>query len=102
MTLPVFEHGFTPIDAVLIDQVVQGINERHENFKLDLVNFDKRGQPYATFTVLHKDYIEEALEEVTASYETKLEVLEGQKEQLMEVITLLTNRPQIGELILGR
>ncbi len=85
----VFEHGFTPIDATIMGHVVQETNARHDKFKLDLINFDKRGQPHATFTVQHKEQIEEALKEVTAGYETQLQILEGQKDQLMQVVAML-------------
>lgn len=84
-----FEHGFTPIDAVVMDRVVQVINEQHPEFELKLDSFHSRGQAHAVFTVLHKDNVEEVRKAVTSEYETRLKVLEGQKEQLMQVIAML-------------
>lgn len=97
-----FEHGFTPIDAVVMDQVVQGINERHPEFSLRLKNFEATGTPHATLTVLHKDHIESAKTQVTTDYEARLAALEGKQEQLMQIVSTLVNQPQyIGELIMG-
>ena len=90
-----FENGFTPLDAVIMDKVVQAINEQHPEFELKLDSFHSRGQPHATFTVLHKEVADEALQQIASEYDTKIKVLEGQKEQLMEVISNLSNRPQV-------
>jgi uncharacterized protein YjbI with pentapeptide repeats len=79
----VFEHGLTPLDPLIMDQVVQAIHERRPDIELRLDSFHSRGQAHAVFTVLHKDDIEEALRAVTAGYETRLKVLEGQRDQLM-------------------
>lgn len=84
-----FEQGFTPLDPLIMNQVIQTINERRPEIDLTLKNFEVTGTPHATFTVLHRDNVEEALKEVTADYETRLKVLEGQKEQLMQVIAML-------------
>jgi hypothetical protein len=84
-----FEQGFTPLDPLIMDQVVQAINENRPEIELKLDSFHSCGQPHAVFTVLHKDYAEDALQEITASYETKLKVLEGQKDQLMQVVAML-------------
>ncbi len=84
-----FERGFTPLDPLIMDQIVQAINEQHPEIELRLDSFHSRGQPHATFTVLHKDSIEEALKTITIGYETRLKVLEGQKEQLMQVVKML-------------
>jgi hypothetical protein len=56
---------------------------------LTLKNFEVTGTPHATFTVLHKDYTEDALKAVTADYERRLELLEGQKDELIQVIAML-------------
>lgn len=84
-----FEHGLTPLDPLIMDQVVQSINDRRPNIELRLDSFHSRGKAHAVFTVLHKDNIEEVLNEVTANYETRIKVLEGQKEQLMQVVKML-------------
>ena len=90
-----FENGFTPIDAVIMDKVVQAINEKHPHFELRLDSFHSRGQPHAKFTVLHKEVADQALQQIAAEYKTKMKVLEGQKDQLMEVISILSNRPSV-------
>lgn len=98
-SLPTFEyhfvHGFTPIDAMVMDQVVHAINERHPEFELKLDSLHSRGQPHAKFTILHKENTGPALEEITRYYETRIKVLEGQKDQLMEVVSMLSSRPQM-------
>jgi hypothetical protein len=94
-----FDQGFSPLDPLIMDRVVQAINERHPEFELKLTSFDSREQPHATFTVIHKDYAEEALKQVTTNYEAKIKVLEGKREQLMEVISMLINNPQIGHTL---
>jgi len=86
-----FEYGFTPIEAVVMDKVVQAINNRHPEFELRLDSFHSRGQPHAVFTVLHKEHAEDALGQITAGYETKIKVLEGQQETLKEVIGMLAS-----------
>jgi uncharacterized protein YjbI with pentapeptide repeats len=62
-----FEDGFTPIDAVIMDKVVQAINEKYPEYHLDIVSFDKRGTPYATITVADVKYLEQAKEEITTA-----------------------------------
>ena len=84
----VFEHGFTALDAVVMSRIVDTINAQHVEFKLDLVSFDKRGQPHATFTVLYKEYVEEVRKQVAAEYESQIKVLEGQRDLLMKVIDM--------------
>jgi hypothetical protein len=84
-----FEQGFTPLDPLIMDQVVQAINKRRPDIELKIATFDARGQAHVTFTVLHQDYTEDALKEVTAGYEMRLKILEGQNNQLMDVIKML-------------
>jgi uncharacterized protein YjbI with pentapeptide repeats len=90
-----FENGFTPIDAIVIDKVVQAINEKHPEFELKLDSFHSRGQPHAVFTILHKDYADEAIKQIRDDYEMKIKKLEGKQESLMEVISMYMNKPQI-------
>ncbi|GAK60465.1 pentapeptide repeat protein [Candidatus Vecturithrix granuli] len=85
----IFEHGFTPLDAVVMARVVEAINEQYPEFKLDLVNFDKRGDPHATFTVVHQKDVETAKAHVATAYERRILELEVQKSQLMDVIKML-------------
>jgi archaellum component FlaC len=85
----VFEHGFTPLDAVVMDRIVAGINAQHSEFNLVLKNFEVTGTPHATFTVLHREYVETAQIQVTTTYERRIIELEAQKDQLMQVIKML-------------
>jgi uncharacterized protein YjbI with pentapeptide repeats len=96
-----FEHGFTPIDAVVMDRVVQAINERHPEFELNLSTLDSRGQPHAVFTVVHKDHLKEAQHQVTTDFEQRLAALEGKQEQMMELFARIADNPKTIELILG-
>jgi uncharacterized protein YjbI with pentapeptide repeats len=95
----VFEQGLTPIDAFIMDRVVQAINERHPEFELKLDSFHSRGQPHAIFTVLHKEVAENALYQIKEAYEERFKVLEGKREQLLEVIQMLSSKPQNLQLI---
>ncbi len=96
-----FEQGFTPLDPLIMDRVVQAINEQHKEFKLDLVNFDKRGQPHATFTVCQMEFVEAAQQQVSTDYERRLAALEGKQEQMMELFAQLANSPKTLELTMG-
>lgn len=89
-----FEHGFTPLDAVVMNQVVQAIDAQHPEFELKLDSFHSRGQPHAVFTVLHKEQTDMALQQITDSYERRLAALEGQQQQLMELFGQLAGNPQ--------
>lgn len=90
----IFEQGFTPLDPLVMDRVVQAINERHKEFKLDLVNFDKRGQPHATFTVCQLDFVDAAKEQVSAVYEAN-RVPPEEQSQLMGIISQLLDQNQL-------
>lgn len=102
-TLPTFEYyferGFTPIDAIIMDKVVQAINERHPEFELRLDSFHSRGQPHAKFTVLHKEVADQALQQITIAYGEKIKYLEGQRDQanalLSQFMTKLIEQPKI-------
>lgn len=85
----VFEHGFTPLDAVVMDRIVQAINEQHPEFELKLDSFQSRGQPHAKFTVLHKEHVEAAKQQVTINYESRITSLEGKVEQLTQMFALV-------------
>ncbi len=71
-----------------MDQVVQAINEKHPEFELKLDSFHSRGQPHAKFTVLHKESIDSALEEVTRDYEMRIKYLEGQRDELRGLLSM--------------
>jgi len=89
-----FENGFTPIDAIVIDKVVQGINEKHPEFELKLDSFHSRGQPHAVFTILHKEYADEAIRQIKLDYETKIKVIEAERNLLERLFTKAIERTQ--------
>ena len=70
-------------------RIVEAINEEHPEVDLTLDSFHSRGNPHAVFTVLHKTNVDDALNAVTADYERRLELMQGQKDQLMQVIAML-------------
>ena len=84
----IFEQGFTPLDPLIMDRVVQAVNERHKEFSLELVNFDKRGQPHATFTVCHLEHVEKAKQQIAVGYEES-RIAPEQQVQLMDIISKL-------------
>jgi hypothetical protein len=90
-----FEHGFTPIDAILMDRVVQAINEKIPEFELKLDSFHSRGQPHAIFTVLHKEVAEEALRQIKAEYEIRIAKLEGERDSLEKCFNQAIEKPRI-------
>ncbi len=93
----VFAQSFTPLHPLIMDRVVQVINEQHKDFSLELVNFDKRGKPHATFTVCHLDYVDAARENVTAIYEKTIAYLMQENEYVFA-----QGATQLAELIMDR
>jgi uncharacterized protein YjbI with pentapeptide repeats len=91
----VFAQGFTPLDPLIMDRVVQAINEQHKEFSLELVNFDKRGEPHATFTVCRLDYVEKAKEQITAGYEASKGSPEQQAQLMAAVLGLIENQSKL-------
>ena len=90
-----FKDGFTPIDTIVMDQVVEAINLKHSEFKLRLDSFHSRGKPYVKLTVIKTEYKEKALEEVTRDYEKRIKIIESQRDELRKAFNILANRPQI-------
>jgi hypothetical protein len=96
-----FEQCFTPLDPLIMNRVVQAINEQHKEFRLELINFDKRGQPHATFTVCQMEFKEPAQEQVKARYEMRIKMLEQQKEEFRALLQRAIDRPQIVERLIS-
>ena len=94
-----FEQGITLLDPLIMNRVVEAINERHKEFSLELVNFDKRGQPHATFTVCHLDYVEKAKEQITAGYEASKGSPEQQEQLMAAVMGLIENQSKSLDII---
>jgi hypothetical protein len=91
----VFEHGFTALDAVIMDRIVAAINAQHPEFELRLDSFHSRGQPHAKFTVLYKEHVEVAKSQVTTDYESRIAALEGKQEQMLKMFAMLVGNPQL-------
>jgi len=89
-----FENGFTPIDAIVMDQVVQAINEKKPEFELKLDSFHSRGKPHAVFTVLHKENVDKAHEQIAESYERIIKNLEMERDKLWELNQKLIENPK--------
>jgi hypothetical protein len=96
--LPTFEYvfaqGFTPLDPLIMNRVVQAINEQHKEFSLELVSFDKRGEPHATLTVCHLDYVDAARKQLEEGYERN-RIAPEQQGQFMEIISKLLDQNQL-------
>lgn len=96
----IFERGFTIIDMVLMNQVILEINERHPEFDLRIESFHSRGQPHAKFTIIERSYAEKAINQITNLFENKIRYIEGQRDQMNQLISMMTKTPQnitIGE-----
>ncbi len=91
----IFEQGFTPLDPLIMDRVVQAINERNKEFSLELVSFDKRGQPHATFTVCHLEHVEKAKQQIAAGYEENRIAPERQEQLMAAVLGLIENQSKL-------
>lgn len=90
-----FKHGFTALDAVVMSRVVQAINDQRPEFELKLDSFHSRGQPHAKFTILHKEYVEEAHHQIIKGYETRIQSLEGQMEEIQKRLAMLGDQPKM-------
>jgi hypothetical protein len=90
----IFKHGFTPLDAFVMDKVVEAINERHPPFELKLDSFHSRGQPHAVFTVLHRDVAEEALNQIKSEYDVRIAKLEGERDALESCFNRAIEEPR--------
>lgn len=66
----------------------------HQEFKLELVNFDKRGQPHATFTVCQVGFVDAAQKQVNDVYEAN-RVPPEEQGQLMGIISQLLEQNQM-------
>lgn len=97
--LPVLEYYFqddiTAVDFIFMNQVVADINKKHPEFELKLTSWDFRGRPHAGFTVIHKDHSEQALNEITKSYEEWIYLERNHRKQLLKVFYALSKNPQV-------
>ncbi len=93
-----FEQGFTPLDPLIMDRVVQAINQRQPEVELKLDSFHSRGQAHAVFTVLHKDAIETTQQQVKDDYERRIAALEGKQDNIMQVVSALLQKAEVGTI----
>ncbi|QTA82533.1 Pentapeptide repeat-containing protein [Desulfonema limicola] len=97
--LPVLEYFFqetiTPVDVILMNQITASINAKHPDFELKLNSWDLRGRPHAAFTVIHKNYSEQALKEITEAYENWLDLEQSHKDRLLEIFSIFVKNPQM-------
>jgi uncharacterized protein YjbI with pentapeptide repeats len=91
----IFVNGFTPIDAVVIDQVVQNINSQNPNYDLRLDSFHSRGLPRAIFTISKKEYTSEVYQKIRTKYEIKIAELEAVRDTLKECFTMAIKEPKL-------
>ena len=76
-----------------MDQVVQYINMHHPKFELKLDSFHSRGIPHAVFTVTHKEYTAEALNEIKRDYESRIKLIEAQRDTLWKCFLEAIQKP---------
>jgi len=103
-TLPtieyIFENGMSPIDPLIMDRVVQAIREKRPDFDIKIDSINARGlAPSIKFTVRHEEHKEPALEEVQKGYETRIKLLEAERNRYWEAIQRLLNEPKVLNLI---
>lgn len=89
-----FENGFTPIDAILMDRVVEAIKNKNPEFELRLDSLHSRGRPHATFTVLYKEVADEALNQIKSEYEARIAKLEGERNTLEKCFIRALEEPR--------
>jgi hypothetical protein len=92
-----FENGFTPLDTVLMDQIVQSINKRNPEFELKLDSFHSRGKGRAVFTVLHKEIADEALALIRSDYENRIAVITAKYESVYDCYENLIRNLPVGD-----
>ena len=79
---------------------IQKARQRHQ-LAVAGRDFIVRRQPPAMFTVLHKEQADAALQQIRQDYEARILQLQGKEAALLQVIDMLSSRPQNIELVLG-
>jgi uncharacterized protein YjbI with pentapeptide repeats len=80
------EHGFTPLDAFVIDQVIQTVDGEHPEFELKLDSLHASGQPHVSLTVLRQEFAGEALIKVRAAYNAWMATLDLEGARLQKCL----------------
>ena len=92
----VLESGVTPLDAFVMDQVVQAINEKRPELELKLDSFHSGGQPHAVFTVPRREYCDEHLrDEIKAAYETHIVKVKRSTVSLKDALSVRYGGPEL-------
>ncbi len=90
----VFEDGFTPLSALLMDRIVKVINDRNPELELHLDSLILRGIPRAVFSVLHREQCARTLDLVTDLYKTQSEQIRDKQSTLKSCYQQITGRLQ--------
>jgi uncharacterized protein YjbI with pentapeptide repeats len=67
-----FEDGFTPLKAAMMERVVKVINTKMPGFELNLDSLVFRGIPRAVFSVLHREDCPKALELISSHFNDQM------------------------------
>jgi hypothetical protein len=101
-SLPTFEYAFnktvTPLDAILMDKVIQSINERHPEFELKLATFQIGSIPKVIFTANHQKVAYEALKEIQVEYEKEIAIITTKYDTISECYKELIRRLTVGDI----
>jgi uncharacterized protein YjbI with pentapeptide repeats len=87
----IFEQGFSPFNALVMDRVIKSINNEKPEFELCLESFIIRGIPRAVFSVLHKEDCNLALEMINAQYETHRRLMQSDYENFSDCYMNISN-----------
>lgn len=101
----IFEKGFTCIDPIIMNQVVQNIDERHPEYELKIDSFHSKSKPRAVFTIENEKFANDASSQIKIEYEGKIEALEDRIDIMEKFIKQAVEKPkiiyQIGDKIMG-
>lgn len=90
----------SPLDAPIMDRVVEAVRKSKPEFDLRIDCITARGHaPSIRFTVQHEEHREPALEVVRKEYEAKIAQLETERDRYWEVIKGALDRPREVKLI---
>ncbi|MCP4106915.1 MAG: pentapeptide repeat-containing protein [Desulfobacteraceae bacterium] len=81
-----FKNGFTAADAYIMEQVVLIVKQKNPEFELKLDSFLLRGRPRAVFSILHRDYADNAYKQIKNCFETRVK---GQRKHVTELLSMI-------------
>ncbi|MDI6450521.1 pentapeptide repeat-containing protein [Anaerobaca lacustris] len=98
----VFQNGMTPLDALVMDRVVQAIRDQNPDYDLKIDSINARGlTPSIRFTVQQEEQKGSALQMIVAGYEDRLRRLEGEKDRLYDLLELAIDKAGTKLLVAG-